>query len=183
VLLAESLRVAHEAGALRARDLKRVTVDTTVQPKAITFPTDAKLLHAAIKGLNRLARRHSVRLRQSYSRVAKAAAMMAGRYAHAKQFRRHQRQLRILRSRLGRIIRDIRRAPPYTDPGCGWRYSSTDLKIDGSRRFATGQTTAVESRNDCVIPTVRLQVEEGRMAGNLWSKSGVGVRISVRAIG
>ena len=35
--------------------------------------------------------------------------MMAGRYAHAKQFRRHQRQLRILRSRLGRIIRDIRR--------------------------------------------------------------------------
>jgi transposase, IS5 family len=35
--------------------------------------------------------------------------MMAGRYAHAKQFGRHQRQLRILRSRLGRIIRDIRR--------------------------------------------------------------------------
>ena len=92
-----------------AKDLKRVTVDTTVQPKAITFPTDAKLLHAAIKGLNRLARRHGVRLRQSYSRVAKAAAMMAGRYAHAKQFNRHQRQLRILRSRLGRIIRDIRR--------------------------------------------------------------------------
>ena len=94
---------------MRGQDLKRVTVDTTVQPKAITFPTDAKLLHAAIKGLNRLARRHGVRLRQSYSRVAKAAAMMAGRYAHAKQFRRHQRQLRILRSRLGRIIRDIRR--------------------------------------------------------------------------
>lgn len=35
--------------------------------------------------------------------------MMAGRYAHAKQFQRHQGQLRILRSRLGRIIRDIRR--------------------------------------------------------------------------
>ena len=109
LLLAESLRVAHGAGALRGNDLKRVTVDTTVQPKAIAFPTDAKLLHAAIRGLNRLARRHGVRLRQSYLRIAKAAAMMAGRYAHAKQFRRHQRQLRILRSRLGRIIRDIRR--------------------------------------------------------------------------
>jgi IS5 family transposase len=107
LLLAESLRVAHEVGALRGQDLKRVTVDTTVQPKAITFPTDAKLLHAAINGLNRLARRHGVRLRQSYSPVAKAAAMMASRYAHAKQFRRHRR--RILRSRLGRIIRDIRR--------------------------------------------------------------------------
>jgi len=107
--LAESLRIAHEAGALRTKDLARVTVDTTVQPKAISFPTDAKLLHAAINGLNRLARKHSVRLRQSYLRVAKRAAMMAGRYAHAKQFKRHHRQLRILRSRLGRIIRDIRR--------------------------------------------------------------------------
>ena len=47
--MAESLRIAHQAGALRSKDLARVTVDTTVQPKAISFPTDAKLLHAAIK--------------------------------------------------------------------------------------------------------------------------------------
>src|SRR3954454_1230318 len=99
LLLAESLRVAHQSDALRSRDLKRVTVDTTVQPKAITFPTDAKLLHAAIKGLNRLASKHGVRLRQSYLRIAKRAAMMAGRYAHAKQFNRHRRELRILRTR------------------------------------------------------------------------------------
>jgi transposase, IS5 family len=109
LLLAESLRVAHASGALRTKDLARVTVDTTVQPKAITFPTDAKLLHAAIKELNSVARRHGVRLRQSYLRIAKQAAMMAGRYAHAKQFNRHRRQLRILRTRLGRIIRDIHR--------------------------------------------------------------------------
>jgi IS5 family transposase len=109
LLLAESLRVAHESGALRTRDLQRVTVDTTVQPKAITFPTDAKLVHAAIKGLNRLARQHGVRLRQSYLRIAKRAAMMAGRYAHAKQFNRHRRQLQLLRTRLGRLIRDVGR--------------------------------------------------------------------------
>ena len=94
LLLAESLRVAHDSGALRTKDLARVTVDTTVQPKAITFPTDAKLLHAAIKGLTRLARKHGVRLRQSYLRVAKHAAMMAGRYAHAKQFKRANKALR-----------------------------------------------------------------------------------------
>ena len=109
LLLVESLRVAHASGALRSKDLARVTVDTTVQPKNITFPTDAKLLHAAIKGLNRLADKHGVRLRQSYVRVARHAAMMAGRYAHAKQFNRHRRQLRFLRSRLGRLIRDIGR--------------------------------------------------------------------------
>ena len=109
MLLAESLRVAHQSGALRTRDLARVTVDTTVQPKNIAFPTDAKLLHAAIKGLNHLARRHGVSLRQSYLRLAKQAAMMAGRYAHAKQFNRHHREVRFLRTRLGRLIRDIRR--------------------------------------------------------------------------
>ena len=56
-----------------------------------------------------MANKHGVRLRQSYLRIAKRAAMMAGRYAHAKQFNRHRRELRMLRTRLGRIIRDIRR--------------------------------------------------------------------------
>jgi len=50
-----------------------------------------------------------VPLRQSYTRVAKRAAMMAGRYAHAKQFKRHNRRLKFLRTRLGRLIRDIGR--------------------------------------------------------------------------
>jgi transposase, IS5 family len=109
LLLAESLRVAHATGALNTKDLARVNVDTTVQPKNVTFPTDAKLLHAAIKGLNRLAQKHGVKLRQSYLRVGKRAAMMAGRYSHAKQFKRHHRCLRFLRTRLGRLIRDIRR--------------------------------------------------------------------------
>jgi transposase, IS5 family len=138
LLLAESLRVAHESGALRTRDLARVTVDTTVQPKAITFPTDAKLLHAAIKGLNRLAQRHGVRLRQSYLRIAKRAAMMAGRYAHAKQFNRHHRELRRLRTRLGRIIRDIRRkitGRPEVEAAFEWPLSrATQIRSQQQRQ-------------------------------------------------
>ncbi len=108
-LLQESLSVAHKIGALAAKDLERVAVDTTVQPKAVAFPTDARLMHKAIVMLARLARQHDVPLRQSYLRVAKRAALMAGRYAHAKQFKRHNRELRFLRTRLGRVIRDIRR--------------------------------------------------------------------------
>src|SRR6202022_4891354 len=83
--------------------------DTPVQPKNISRPPDPNVLHAAIRGLNRLANKHGVQLRQSYLRIAKRAAMMAGRYAHAKQFNRHRRELRILRTRLGRLIRDIGR--------------------------------------------------------------------------
>ena len=109
LLLQESLRVAHDLGALKKGDLARITVDTTVQPKNVTHPTDAKLLLKAIEQLGKLARRHGVPLRQSYVRVAKRAALMAGRYAHAKQFKRCNGRLRFLRTRLGRLIRDIRR--------------------------------------------------------------------------
>ena len=108
-LLAETLRIAHDSGALKKSDLARVTVDTTVQPKNVAFPSDAKLLETAIRQLGKLARAHGVALRQSYVRVAKKAAMMAGRYGHAKQFKRMNRQISFLRNRLGRLIRDITR--------------------------------------------------------------------------
>jgi len=57
-------------------------VDTTVQPKAITFPTDGKLLYRAMVLLGKLARRCGIRLRQSYLRVGKLALMRSQRYAH-----------------------------------------------------------------------------------------------------
>ncbi len=78
VLLQESLRIAHDTGALSKRDLARVTVDTTVQPKNVTFPTDAKLPETATRQFGKLAKEHDVPLRQSYARLAKRVAMMAG---------------------------------------------------------------------------------------------------------
>ena len=55
------------------------------------------------------AKRKGIRLRQSYLRVPKQAAIMVGRYTHAHQFKRARRALKFLRTRLGRVIRDIRR--------------------------------------------------------------------------
>ncbi|MDB5618908.1 MAG: putative transposase [Tardiphaga sp.] len=108
-LLQESLAVAHRSGALQTKDLERVVVDTTVQEKAVAHPTDARLTHRAIEKLVDLARRQGVVLRQSYLRLAKRAAIMVGRHTHAHQFKRARRALKFLRTKLGRIIRDIRR--------------------------------------------------------------------------
>lgn len=108
-LIQESLSVAHKTGALATKDLERVAVDTTVQPKAIAHPTDARLMYRAIEKLTALAKHERVPLRQSYLRVAKRAAIMVGRYTHAHQFKRARRELKFLRTRLGRLIRDIRR--------------------------------------------------------------------------
>lgn len=108
-LIQESLAVAHKTGAIATKDLQRVVVDTTVQPKAIAHPTDARLMHRALVKLVKRARDEGVALRQSYLRVAKRAAIMVGRYVHAHQFKRARRALKFLRIRLGRLIRDIRR--------------------------------------------------------------------------
>ena len=50
-LIQESLSVAHKTGAIGAKDLERVAVDTMVQPKAVAHPTDARLIHRAITKL------------------------------------------------------------------------------------------------------------------------------------
>jgi IS5 family transposase len=108
-LLQESLAAATRTGAAKPADFTRVIVDTTVQPKAIAHPTDAKLLFRAREHLVRHAKRHGVALRQSYARLGKIALIRHQRYAHAKQFKRANRALKTLRTQLGRVLRDIRR--------------------------------------------------------------------------
>ena len=108
-LLQESLAVGVRTKALKPSELSRVIVDTTVQPKNVMFPTDARLLHRAREILVRMAARHGVRLRQSYRRVGKFALIKHQRYAHAKQWKRANRALKTLRTYLGRVIRDIGR--------------------------------------------------------------------------
>ena len=81
-LIQESLSVATRTGAAKPADFSKVIVDTTVQPKAVAFPTDAKLMHRAREQLVKLARKTGVDLRQSYARVGKHALIAHQRYAH-----------------------------------------------------------------------------------------------------
>jgi Transposase domain (DUF772) len=53
-LIQESLATATRTRAARPSDFSRVIVDTTVQPKAVAFPTDPKLMHRASERLVRL---------------------------------------------------------------------------------------------------------------------------------
>jgi hypothetical protein len=82
-LLQESLAVATRTDAMKPSDLARVVIDTTVQPKAVMFPTDAKLLNRARERLVRLTKKLGVSLRQSYARVGKLALIKHQRYASA----------------------------------------------------------------------------------------------------
>lgn len=108
-LLQESLAVAVKTGAMKSQDTRQVIVDTTVQPKNVMFPTDAKLIHRARERLVRLAKKMGLDLRQTYIRVGKFALIQHQRYAHAKQFKRAGKALRKLKTYLGRTVRDVER--------------------------------------------------------------------------
>lgn len=108
-LLAQTIAAARSLQAITPRDLERVIVDTTVQEKAVAYPTDSRLLEVGRKKLVMLAKRHGIALRQSYEREGPRLSRRAGGYAHAKQFKRMKRVLRRQRTLLGRVIRDIGR--------------------------------------------------------------------------
>ena len=111
-MLAETLKTGLKTKMIRPQDLKRVNVDTTVQEKEIRFPTDARLYHRSLEVLVRLAKRHGIRLRQTYVRVAKKSMLKLGGYAKAKQFNRAKRETKFLRTRLGRVLRDFQGKAP-----------------------------------------------------------------------
>ena len=115
LLLSETLETAKRGGNLTEQHMERVNVDTTVQEKAIAYPTDARLYHKARVLLVRAARKRGIALRQSYLRLGKRALVMSGRYVHARQMRRAKREQKKLKNYLGRVYRNIVRNCPAPD--------------------------------------------------------------------
>jgi len=108
-LLKELLNTAKKKGALKKTHLKKVNIDTTVQEKAVAFPTDARLYYKMRTALVRAAKERGIPLRQSYVKVGKEALAKQARYSHAKQFNRSKQMIRKLKIYLGRVYRDISR--------------------------------------------------------------------------
>jgi IS5 family transposase len=115
-LLAETIDCARRERCLDDPDLSCVTVDTTVQEKAIAFPTDARLYNKCRLRLVKAAKRRGLRLRQSFAHKAKEALLQQHRYASAGQFKRAAKMTRRLKTYLGRVVRDIERKADPSDP-------------------------------------------------------------------
>lgn len=108
-LLGLTIQLALGLKLIRPKQLTEVAVDTTVQPKAIAHPTDARLYDKARRKLVEAAKAEGVPLRQSYARKGPEALRKHGRYAHARQFKRARRERKKLRNYLGRILREFER--------------------------------------------------------------------------
>jgi len=108
-MLSATVEAGLKQGVIKPKSFERVIVDTTVQEKAIRYPTDSQLYHTMREKLVAIAAEHEVPLRQSYVRLAKKSLLMASRYAHARQMKRANRETKKLKNYLGRVVRDIER--------------------------------------------------------------------------
>lgn len=108
-ILSATIHLAIETKTVKKQSLKKVIVDTTVMPKNIAHPIDIRLYAKGCEKIIKMAQKHGVTLRQSYSRLTKKAVRKRSQYAHARQMKRAKREERRVKTFLRRLERDVRR--------------------------------------------------------------------------
>jgi IS5 family transposase len=108
-ILSLTIYIALQSKFVDKKELKKVIVDTTVMPKNIEYPTDSKLYEKSRIRIIKLCQKHNVPLRQNYNQVCKKINRRLGGYLHAKQMKRARKEIKSLKTILGRIIRDVER--------------------------------------------------------------------------
>lgn len=96
----------------KAAEEKTVLVDTTVQEKAITYPTDNKLAIKIINRLNTLAKEEGVKQRRTFVKEVKSLRLACRHFRHIKRRGKAKRALKRLRTIAGTLLRELRRRLP-----------------------------------------------------------------------
>ena len=106
-------------------------IDSTVQEKNVTFPTDSKLLNKVIGFCHDVAQREHLKVRQSYAREIKGLKLMQrfrGRKNSSAKVRKADRRMRTI---AGRLLRElVRNLPPE---------NAYKERIDVCMKFVNGE--------------------------------------------
>jgi IS5 family transposase len=89
-----------------------VVIDSTVQEKAVTYPTDTKLCRRIIERCWKLADRHGVQLRRRYAKLVRQSLLAQRWRQHPKRRKEARRGVRRLRTIAGRLVRELVRKLP-----------------------------------------------------------------------
>ena len=89
-----------------------VHVDTTVQEKNITYPTDSKLAIKIINRFNKIAKSHGISQRRTFIKEVKSLRLDIRHYRHVKRRSKAKRALKRLRTIAGVLMRELRRELP-----------------------------------------------------------------------
>lgn len=88
---------------------KHVSIDTTVQEKNITYPTDAKLHKKIVDKCVEIAKREGLKLRRSYVRTTKQLVRETYNGSHPKRRKKANAAKRKLKTIAGRLVRELER--------------------------------------------------------------------------
>lgn len=89
-----------------------VLVDTTVQEKAVTYPTDTKLAIKIINRLNKLARENGIKQRRTFVKEVKELRLKCRYFRNKKFSRKARKALKRLRTIAGILLRELQRKLP-----------------------------------------------------------------------
>ena len=88
---------------------KEVLIDTTVQEKNITYPTDGKLAIKMIHHLHKIAKKEQLNLRRTFVKEIKEHRINLRFFKHPKKIKKARASIKRLRTIVGILIRDISR--------------------------------------------------------------------------
>ena len=144
-LLARTMEVAVTLKLIAKKELTRVIVDSTVQEKAIAHPTDSKLLETARSKVVEAVKANGIELKQTYAKEGQLLGYKAGRYAHARQFKRMRKVIKRQRTIVGRLQREVARKMTTLSQAVQERLGQT---LDKAKRLVaqTGSRKAVGNR-------------------------------------
>ena len=106
-LLQISLATAHSVGALDAKDVEKIVVDTTVQEKMIRHPSEIQVVFDAIIDLGEQAKKEGLKLKENFRISAKALYFKASGYLRAKQMNRFRKVLKKMKWMLCKLTKRI----------------------------------------------------------------------------
>ena len=86
---------------------EEVHIDTTVQEKNITYPTDGKLAIKIINRANKLAKAHGIQQRRTYVREMKALRLKLRHFRHPKKKASARRAMKRLRTIAHTQLREL----------------------------------------------------------------------------
>ena len=89
---------------------EQVIIDTTVQEKNITYPTDGKLAIKMIHHLHKIAKENSIALRRSFVKEIKEHRLNLRFFKHPKKIKKAKASIKRLRTIVGILLRDIQRS-------------------------------------------------------------------------
>jgi len=97
--------------ALHGKDAqeKRVIIDTTVQEKNVTYPTDGKLAIKMIHHLHKIAKEEKIQLRRTYVKEIKEHRIKLRFFRHPKKIKKAKVAMKRLKTITGILIRDLKR--------------------------------------------------------------------------